>query len=171
MKLTDLQESFEPEAERYAEKNDLGEISWAGSGDFGNAYYTEAGTILKVTRDKSELRYATMVVGKSLQNVAKIFDVSNNIIHMEELDMDHIEDIYYEALSFADYDDILEIDADDTDIPPNVQKFIQDVQIGNMELEQLGIRNADIQPGNIGKKKDGNYAIFDMSSGAFGKWE
>jgi hypothetical protein len=40
-----------------------------------------------------------------------------------------------------------------------------------MELEQLGIRNADTQPGNIGQKKNGDYAIFDMSSGAFGKWE
>lgn len=161
----DLLEGLDAEAEAYAEAHGLGEISWAGSGDMGTAYHTEKDTILKITRDDTELKNARMLVGKDLSNVIKIYDVEGSIIHMEELDMDHVEDLYGTAMSYAEYGDIMEIDTEDhVDMPRDVRKFIEEIQFGAMQLERVGILNLDLKDNNIGRKPNGEYAIFDMSS-------
>lgn len=172
MRLFELLESTEPEITAYAEAHGLGEIWWEGSGDFGHAYRTEKGTILKTTGDKSELKFAAMLVGKDLDHVVKIYDVSGSIIHMEWVDTAGIDDLYFEANNYEE--DFLPLDAldprDYPDMPPRVVRFINEISIGMMELEHLGIRNADLKEDHIGKRADGSYAIFDISAGAVGNW-
>lgn len=166
MKIRDiLKEGLDADVEAYAKAHGLGEISWAGSGDMGTAYHTEKGTILKITRDETELKYATVLLGKDLSNVIKVYAVEGPIIHMEELDMDHVEDLYGAAMNYAEYGDIMEIDTEEhVDMPRDVREFIEEIQFGAMQLERVGILNLDLKDNNIGRKPNGEYAIFDMSS-------
>lgn len=163
--------------EEYAEVNGLGEIWWAGSGDFGNAYTTGIGTILKVTRDQSEIRFAKMIQGKKFKNVVNIFDVSGYIIHMEELEVGDsmIESLFYEAMEMVESDDTVDYiyDIDERDHPEmssELVKFVSELHAGMLELQYAGINNYDLHAGNIGRKSSGDYAIFDMSASKRGFW-
>ena len=168
MKLCDICEGTEPEIEAYARKHGLGEVSWEGSGDMGHAYVTESNTILKTTRDKTELKFASMIAGKKLDNVVDIYDVEGNVIHMEFLDTSGIEDLYAEAMTYIEYGDITEVDPDDhADMSPEVERFIEDIRFGAYQLKKHGINNLDVKDNNIGRKPNGDYAIFDMSDA---KW-
>lgn len=156
-----LTESMDPLVVAYANEHGLGEIWWEGSGDFGEAYITEKDTILKVTNDDEELRYAKMLVGKKLDHVVDIYAVDGRIIHMEMLDTDGVEDLYYAA---ERYGRIEEVDVDDhPEMEPEVKKFIFDVSWGMYELANVGIRNDDLRSDNIGRKANGAYAIFDAT--------
>ena len=160
-----ISESVEREIEDYAEKHGLGEVSWEGSGDMGDAYVTGKDTILKITRDKTELEYATLIVGKKLQNVVAVYDVEGNVIHMEYLNTDGVEDLHGSAMGYAEYGDITEVDPEDhPDMPEDVKKFIDDISYGAFELQRNGVYNLDLKDNNIGRKSNGEYAIFDMSS-------
>jgi hypothetical protein len=172
MKLNDvLKESRDEEA--YAEQLGVGELSWAGSGDMGDAYYTEKDTIIKVTRDHTELEFAKLLIGKKLDNVVHIYDVKDNMIHMELLD-DDVEDIHSTAGSYGWSDNEAEyFDTDDIegDAPPEVIKFIRDVANGMYELSRNGIQNMDLKYNNIGMRGN-DYVIYDMSNkkGEGGFW-
>lgn len=165
MKLRQILESLDKGVEDYAKRHNLGEISWAGSGDMGNAYYTERGTILKTTTDDTEIDAAKSIIGKNLSNVVKVFDVEGNIIHMEELSMDGIEDLFGDAMGYSEFGDFDDIDVDEhEDMSEETKQFILDVQHGTYELRSNGVLNLDLHDGNVGKKSDGNYAILDMSN-------
>lgn len=162
---SNISESIEPEIEDYAVKHGLGDVSWEGSGDMGHAYITDKETILKTTRDTTELEYARMLVGKKLHNVVDIYDVFDNVIHMEYLDTDGIEDLHSAAMEYAEYNDLTEIDPDDhEDMSEDIKKFVNDISYGAFELQRNGVYNLDLKYNNIGQKSNGNYAIFDMSS-------
>jgi hypothetical protein len=164
MKIKDLL-TEDIDVEKYAADHDLGDISWEGSGDMGEAYTTERDTILKITNDDTEIEFATMLVGKKLHNVVDIYDVSGNIIHMEYLDVDGIDDLYSSAMEYAEYGDITEIDVrDHEDMPDDVREFIENIGFGAGELSRAGVHNMDLKHDNIGQKSNGQYAIFDMSS-------
>ena len=149
VKRVNLFESVEPEIEAYARAHDLGDVSWEGSGDMGHAYVTDKNTILKTTSDATELKYAQMVVGKKLDNVVTVYDVDDSVIHMG----------YSEYGSFDDID----IDEHD-DMPDEVKEFVTGVQDGMFQLQRSGVNNLDLKDDNIGRKSNGEYAIFDMSS-------
>ena len=164
-KRVKLFESTDAKLEAYATKHNLGELSWEGSGDMGEAYITDKNTILKITSDDTEISYAKMVQGKNLDNVVTIYDVDGPIIHMEYLDTDHIEDLYASAMGYSEYGSFDDIDIDDhEDIPDDVKEFIIGVQDGMMQLQHKGVNNLDLKGDNIGRKNNGEYAIFDMSS-------
>lgn len=168
MRLYELVEGVDPSIDAYAEEHDLGETWWEGGGDHGEAYVTDKDTILKVTNDLDELRFAALLVGKKLDHVVDIYDVSDRIIHMEKLDTDGVEELYYAAM---EYGDIEEVDTDDhPDMEPEVKKFILDVSWGMHELANEGIWNNDLKADNIGRKTNGTYAIFDATrkTGAWG---
>lgn len=168
---SNITESTEPEIEAYAEKHGLGDVSWEGSGDMGHAYTTDKNTILKTTRDATEVEYAKMLVGKTLHNVVDIYDVSDGVIHMEYLNTDRVEDLYATAMGYAEYEDITEIDTEDhEDMPEDIKKFINDIGYGAFELLRNGVDNLDLKSDNIGRKSNGNYAIFDMSSKKRREW-
>jgi hypothetical protein len=177
MKLDDvlLESHDDPnKLEAYAKKHGLGELSWAGSGDMGNAYYTEKDTILKITSDSTELAFAKKIVGKKLDNVVHIYDVEDDIIHMELLDEDGVEDVYGAASEYVEeygYDgDFGSVDTDEIDgIPDEVEKFLHDMRWGMYELGMNGIDNLDLKDDNIGKRGN-DFVIFDMSEKKRGMW-
>jgi len=163
--LKNLFESTDHNLEAYARKHGLGELSWEGSGDMGEAYSTEKNTILKTTSDDTEIDYAKMLVGKKLDNVVDIYDVDGYIIHMEYLNTDHIEDLYGAAMNYSEYGSFEDIDIDDhDDIDDELKEFIMGVQDGMTQLQHNGVNNLDLKDDNIGRKSNGQYAIFDMSS-------
>jgi hypothetical protein len=165
LRLKERSVGGEDELEAYADKHALGELSWEGSGDMGEAYTTENDTILKVTSDDTELEYAKMLVGKKLDNVVDIYDVEGSIIHMEYLDTGHIDDLYFSAMEYSEHGAFDDIDIDEhEDINDELKDFILGVQDGMFQLQHNGVNNLDLKHDNIGRKANGKYAIFDMSS-------
>ena len=177
MKLKDiLTESHDDprKLEAYAEKHGLGELSWAGSGDMGNAYYTEKDTVLKITSDDTELAFAKKIEGKKLDNVVHIYDVEGDIIHMELLDDTGVEDVYAAAMNYVEEygtGNMESIDpADIEGIPDDVTKFLNDMSWGMHELRQNGVDNLDLKHDNVGRRGPDHYVIFDMSDKKRNMW-
>ena len=73
-----LRESFktyESKNEFYREKNiDPDNLSYLGSGDFGEAYSVGDGRVLKKTTSKKEYEIASELVGKDYDNLANTFN-------------------------------------------------------------------------------------------------
>lgn len=86
------------------------ELHYLGSGDFGEAYSTEDGRVLKQTRSDSEYKIALEILNNPspvFNAFAKIYNVTiidgYGYIIMEELDIDsEIENLYYELSSLLD---------------------------------------------------------------------
>jgi len=156
--------SHEDDAEAYAAQHGLEIAGWEGSGDMGEAYVTNKNTIIKVTTDKTEMAMAAKLVGQTLSNVADVYDVQDHIIHMEYLDTTGVDDVYGEVSQYDNGDGVEYIDADEHEgISEEAIKMIQDLSYGIHELGRNGIQNLDIKDDNIGKKPNGDYAMFDMS--------
>jgi len=86
----------------YVENNiNPDDLSYLGSGDFGEAYSIGDGRVLKKTSSKNEFNLAKQMEGKDipvLNSIARIYktDIINNqmLIILEELEEDsHIEDL------------------------------------------------------------------------------
>ena len=113
-------------------------------------------------------------MGKKLDNVVHIYDVEDDIIHMELLDEEGVEDVYASAMNYVDeygygggFDSI---DPDDIEgIPDEVSKFLHDISWGMHELSMNGIDNLDLKDDNIGKRGN-DFVIFDMSEKKRGMW-
>lgn len=95
----------------YVENNiDPEELSYLGKGDFGIAYSTNDGRVLKRTTSKSEFKLATEMEQSDspvLNSFVKIYKTEivkgDMYILQEELIEDsHIEDLYYELESYLD---------------------------------------------------------------------
>lgn len=160
----------------YAENNiDPGDLSYLGSGDFGEAYSIGDGRVLKMTSSKNEFSLAKQMEDKDipvLNSIAKIYktDIINNqmLIILEELEEDsHIEDLYYELQNYLDeqglpvqYIDYL--DTDEMEISDELQSFMNDLDDIIRAYRYLGVEASDIRPENMGYSKDGKLKAFDI---------
>ncbi len=151
------------------------ELSYMGSGDFGEAHSIGDGRVLKITRSKSEFDFAKQLVGKDIPAldgfvnfyVANIVDNQYYII-MEELEEDYdIEDLYY-VLEDLLNDEGLPIqylhmlDTDELNLDEDMLKFISDMEDINYSYRYLGIEASDIKPDNLGVDKNGKIKAFDI---------
>ena len=160
----------------YAENNiDPDDLSYLGSGDFGEAYSIGDGRVLKMTSSKNEFSLAKQMEDKNiptLNSFAKIYktDIINNqmLIILEELEEDsHIEDLYYELQNYLDeqglpiqYIDYL--DTDEMEISDELQSFMNDLDDIIRAYRYLGVEASDIRPENMGYSKDGKLKAFDI---------
>ena len=160
----------------YAENNiDPDDLSYLGSGDFGEAYSIGDGRVLKMTSSKNEFNLAKQMEDKDipvLNSIAKIYktDIVNNqmLIILEELEEDsHIEDLYYELQNYLDeqglpvqYIDYL--DTDEMEISDELQSFMNDLDDIIRAYRYLGVEASDIRPENMGYSKDGKLKAFDI---------
>lgn len=160
----------------YAENNiDPDDLSYLGSGDFGEAYSIGDGRVLKMTSSKNEFSLAKQMEDKDipvLNSIAKIYktDIINNqmLIILEELEEDsHIEDLYYELQNYLDeqglpiqYIDYL--DTDEMEISDELQSFMNDLDDIIRAYRYLGVEASDIRPENMGYSKDGKLKAFDI---------
>lgn len=146
---------------------------WMGKGDFGEAYSTECGKIIKETSDPKEFLAAFHLQGSTSEYLVDIYkadmtDDGSLFILMEELDTSGVEDTFSQAQDLVDEHAFGEWEYfDEDDLPedafadPEALQMINDICASVMELRQKGIDLPDIQDGNIGKK-NGQYVLFDF---------
>lgn len=160
----------------YVENNiDPEELSYLGKGDFGTAYSTGDGRVLKRTTSKSEFKLATEIEQSDapvLNSFVKIYKTEivkgDMYILQEELIEDsHIEDLYSELQSYLDEQGLPiqylhYLDTDDLDISDELQKFMDDIDDINRAYRYLGIEASDIKPDNLGYSQDGKLKAFDI---------
>tara|TARA_B110000211_G_scaffold229703_1_gene287927 strand:- start:595 stop:1176 length:582 start_codon:yes stop_codon:yes gene_type:complete len=151
------------------------ELSYMGSGDFGEAHSIGDGRVLKITRSKSEFDFAKQLVGKDVPALdgfvnfyaANIVDNQNYII-MEELEEDYdIEDLYYRVEELLSNEELPiqylhMLDTDELDLDEDILKFISDMEDINHSYRYLGIEASDIKPDNLGVDKNGKIKAFDI---------
>lgn len=156
--------------EKFAKNNKLKITNWAGSGDFGNAYHTECGKIIKETSDVFEFIIASKIESEKNDNIVDIYKTEiigdSMFILMEELDLTNIEDkcsIIFSELDNIGYS-IIEYDIEDNTIGFSDEElwFIDDIQKAIIQYQSYGFNPLDIKHDNIGRKKNGNFALFDQ---------
>lgn len=160
----------------YVENNiDPEELSYLGKGDFGTAYSTGDGRVLKRTTSKSEFKLATEMEQSDapvLNSFVKIYKTEivkgeMYILQEELIEDSHIEDLYSELQSYLDDQGLPiqyldHLDTDDLDISDELQKFIDDIDDINRAYRYLGIEASDIRPENLGYSEDGKLKAFDI---------
>ena len=151
------------------------DLSYLGSGDFGEAYSTNDGRVVKITTSKSEYELAKKMVNKKIPALDGFVDIyaadevnGYYVIIMEELDPDSdIENLYYQLQDYLD-DEGLPIqyvnylDIDELNIPEELIKFINDIEDINYAYRYLGIEASDLRPENLGYDKNGKVKAFDI---------
>ena len=160
----------------YVENNiDPEELSYLGKGDFGTAYSTGDGRVLKRTTSKSEFKLATEMEQSDapvLNSFVKIYKTEivkgeMYILQEELIEDSHIEDLYSELQSYLDDQGLPiqyldHLDTDDLDISDELQKFMDDIDDINRAYRYLGIEASDIRPENLGYSQDGKLKAFDI---------
>lgn len=151
-------------------------LFYLGKGDYGEAYSTDSGTVIKITSSANEAEIALSLIGKKGDH-AEIYDVkkvgSKFIIYQEKLDTDSeiednlqtIENILNEQelpiqyLNYLDYDELSQESKDKYD---SLSDFISDLKDINRLYNNLGIEASDLQSGNLGYGKNGKLKAFDL---------
>lgn len=160
----------------YVENNiDPEELSYLGKGDFGTAYSTGDGRVLKRTTSKSEFKLATEIEQSDapvLNSFVKIYKTEivkgeMYILQEELIEDSHIEDLYYELESYLNDQGLPiqyldHLDTDDLDISDELQKFMDDIDDINRAYRYIGIEASDIRPENLGYSQDGKLKAFDI---------
>lgn len=160
----------------YVENNiDPEELSYLGKGDFGIAYSTNDGRVLKRTTSKSEFKLATEMEQSDspvLNSFVKIYKTEivkgeMYIIQEELIEDSHIENLYYELESYLNDQGLPiqyldHLDTDDIDISDELQKFMDDIDDINRAYRYLGIEASDIRVENLGYSQDGKLKAFDI---------
>jgi len=159
--------------EDWAASQGLEVESWLGSGDFGDAYETTCGRVIKITSDIKEFMAAfsiQCVKSNYLVDIhkAELTDEDQLLILMEKLDTNGIEDVFNDAMSLIDEYSFGEWEYFDKDeLPEDLItseksiNLIDDICSSIMDLRQKGIDIPDIHERNIGMK-NGRYVLFDF---------
>lgn len=155
------------------------ELSYLGSGDFGEAYSIGDGRVLKTTNSDVEFEIVQELVGKNIPALegfvnyysAEIINGEYYII-MEELEEDSsIEDLYYQLEEHLSGEGlpiqyVHMLDIDELDLDDDMINFINDIEDINSSYRYLGIEASDIKPDNLGVDKNGKIKAFDISDKA-----
>lgn len=160
-------------------KIDPEELSYLGKGDFGEAYSTEDGRVLKKTGSDSEYKIALEILNNPspiFNAFAEIYDVAKiegyGYIIMEELNTDSdIEDMFYELASILEEQGlpiqyVSHLDRDEAEISSELETFIDGIDDINRAYMHLGIEASDIKPDNLGYDNLGNLKAFDIDDKA-----
>lgn len=146
---------------------------YLGSGDFGDAYYTKNGKVLKSTTSKKELEIANTLLGKHNNHIADIYAVGAGMIYMEYLEEDsNIENemykvgdalesqgLWYNYISHFDeeqYEEEFGYPLDD-----DVRRFMSELEDVVWEASHAGFI-ADIKDDNLGRKPNGKLGLLDV---------
>lgn len=182
--------------QEFYERNKLDpeRFSYAGSGDFGEAYYVGDHKVLKKTSSRSEFRIAKEIMQGGYPAFVKIYDVEeitnphNYFILQEEVDVDSdIEDTFIRFnsmletqqvplsyMSHFDEDEYIESGGDEVvkgKIDQEILDFMAEIEDIVRDYKKLGIEAVDIHPANLGRNKQGKLIAFDVDEkGHGGHW-
>ena len=162
---------------------DPNNLGYMGRGDFGEAYDTGDGRVIKVTGSPSEVAIAKKLIGKK-GFFAEIYDVKElngyDIILQEKLeegsDIEHnfymLEELLNEQdlpIQYLGHLDEDELSPEGKSIYDSLINFINGLENINREYRYLGIEASDIRPENLGYSKDGVLKAFDIDDKG-GRW-
>lgn len=159
--------------EEWAEAQGLEIECWMGSGDFGHAFETTCGQIVKITRDPCEFMAAFSLQGQTSDflvdiHKAELTDDDDLLILMEKVDTEGVEDVFSEAMNLVEefafgewtYFDPDEL-PDDYSASEEALQLIDHIAGSILHLQQKGIDRPDVSPDNIGVK-NGRFVLFDF---------
>ncbi len=156
-------------AEEWALLNGYKIDNWIGDGDFGEAYLTTCGKVLKVTTDIEEFVIASRIECVKDDYLIEIYktDAYENdlVILMEYLDTENVEDLFNEILTAAEEDGIEALEfgvAEDYDLSDEASLLFSDLQSCIQTYQKNGTNPMDIHENNIGINSKGNYVLFDQ---------
>jgi hypothetical protein len=183
--------------QEFYEKNkiDPEDMSYAGSGDFGEAYHVND-RILKKTTSASEFKIAKEIMRGNYPAFVEIYAVEevdgksthhSYYILQEEVEIDSdIEDslvrltsmletqeLPIQYMSHFDEDDYIESEGDevmDGKIDPELVEFMNELDDIVSDYRRLGIEASDINAGNLGRNKKGKLVAFDIDEKGQGHW-
>lgn len=146
-----------------------------GDGIHGTAYLTKSGKVLKITDDHSEFYNSFDLLGANNQHIVDIYQVQlfkdgKYGILQEYVDTKQAFKDYEELMEYAedelgyDIDTLFELNLSKNEIPEHLFKLYEDVKSFYVEANKYGVCSTDLTEGNIGKRKNGNYVVFDISS-------
>jgi hypothetical protein len=175
------QQFLKPE-EEYAQSIgiDPNTLGYMGRGDFGEAYETPDGRVIKVTRSANEVSIARGQIGKK-GFFAEIYDVREVggyfIILQEKLEEDSsIENNFYQVqdilnsqglpVQYLGHLDEEALSPEDRTIYEGLSDFINALENINREYRYLGIEASDIRPENLGYDRNGVLKAFDIDNKA-----
>lgn len=166
-------------AKKYAEKNGISIDKRLGSGNWGVAYLTNDGHVVKATSDPAEVYNSIQLKGKKLDNVANIYDVSYSMGNeialikqervkslgvIEEKRVKTVERKLSEGdQSFVSFDEYyiaeegILLTEKELHLARNIFEGINEVYDSQGIAEDLDITN-------IGINERGNFVIFDQKS-------
>lgn len=166
-------------AKKYADKNGVSIEKRLGSGNWGVAYLTNDGCVIKATSDPAEVYNSIQLKGKELYNVANIYDVSysmndeialikqekvNPLGIIEEKRLKTVErklsDGDQSFVSFDEYylaEEGVLLTKNELELARNIFEGINEV------YDNYGIAE-DLDITNIGVNNNGKYVIFDQKS-------
>jgi hypothetical protein len=175
-------------------KIDPEKMSYAGSGDFGEAYHVGGDRVLKKTTSSSEFKIAKEIKQGNYPAFVKIYDVEemagsshSYYILQEELEIDssledqfvrlnsmlETQEIYVQYMDHFDEDEYIESGGDEVDngkIDPELLKFMVELEDIVRDYRRLGIEAADIRAENLGRNKQGKLIAFDIDEKGQGHW-
>lgn len=173
------EELYLSEATKYAKEKGMSIKKRLGSGNWGVAYLTNNGDVIKATGDPAEVFNSLSIKNIDFDHVAKITDVSYSvdkdiaIIRQEKVNplnvielkrLKTIENKITEAdqslVSFDEYELIKE----GVKLTEKELKMLRDIHSGINEMYDNKGTAEDIDESNIGKNIHGNYVIFDQKS-------
>ena len=151
-------------------------LSYLGRGDFGEAYSTGDGRVLKLTTSKSEFKLAKEIENNNSDIFKNAFAIIyktelidyNMLILMEELEEDsHIEDLYYELENYLEEQNlpiqyINYLDTSEIEFSDELISFINDIEDIIRAYNYLGVEASDIKPDNMGRDKNNKIKAFDI---------
>jgi len=164
-------------AEAFYAQNNINpdNLSYLGSGDFGEAYSTGDGRVVKTTGSKSEFEIAKQLENNPapvLNAFAKIYKTAtigrDMVILMEELYEDsNIENLYYELEEYLSEQGLPiqylgNLDTDEIELSDEMITFMDEIDDINRAYRYLGIEASDIKPDNMGRDKTGRLKAFDI---------
>ena len=155
------------------------DLSWLGSGEFGDAYSTGDGRVVKITSSKSEFSIAKEIINSpmSFSGFAKFYDAQvtdkGMVILVEELEIDSdIEDKFYSLVDLLEHQELPiqylgYFDADEYieeygEIDSELLEFMDAIDNINRDYRNLGIEASDIRPENLGYSSTGELKAFDI---------
>lgn len=163
-------------ANLYAKKNGLTIDEELGHGQWGIAFSTESGDVIKVTADPAEVYNALQLINKNLKNVVDIYDIEIgdrlSVIKQEKLNNvgnDIIKNLYNKTLNKLNKADQCFFSLDfellaeyGVVLSEEEESFAIDINNGINNMYDNKAYPEDIDIENIGINKNGDFVIFDQ---------
>jgi len=160
-------------AQAWAQELGITIARFLGNGDYGEAFETSDGNVIKITQDFLEYELSTEMIGIDSDYVAEIFAVKRFDddfmgVWQEKLIIDdtYHQSLFEELVMAADEQqcDLMSINPDDCVEPLSTEALLMfnDLSSAVRDISLSGHEPDDVHFTNIGRKQHGQFALFDQ---------